>query len=130
MCGNGLLSIGVADMSDLQADNNQQPPSRFPERAPDTHYATDHSFTLQAIMEMQKAIGGISAEIKALSAGQQKFETKLDKMEDSLSTMSKQLYAAGVVMLIALAVGGFIVDKAWDLMAEQIKPKIEDTIKK
>jgi len=117
-------------MSDLQADNNQQPPSRFPERAPDTHYATDHSFTLQAIMEMQKAIGGISAEIKALSAGQQKFETKLDKMEDSLSTMSKQLYAAGVVMLIALAVGGFIVDKAWDLMAEQIKPKIEDTIKK
>lgn len=51
-------------------------------------------------------------------------------MEDSLSTMSKQLYAASVVMLIALAVGGFIVDKAWDLMAEQIKPKIEDTIKK
>lgn len=117
-------------MSDLQIDNNQQPPSHFPERAPDTHYATDHSFTLQAIMEMQKAIGGISAEIKALSAGQQKFETKLDKMEDSLSTMSKQLYAAGVVILIALAVGGFIVDKAWDLMAEQIKPKIEDTIKK
>ena len=117
-------------MSDLQTDNNQQPPSRFPERAPEPHYATDHSFTLQAIMEMQKAIGGISAEIKALSAGQQKFETKLDKMEDSLSTMSKQLYAAGVVIFIALAVGGFIVDKAWDLMDEQIKPKIEDTIKK
>lgn len=58
-------------MSDLQTDNNQQPPSHFPERAPGTHYATDHSFTLQAIMEMQKAIGGISAEIKALSAGQQ-----------------------------------------------------------
>lgn len=69
-----------------------------------------------AIMEMKKEIGSIIADLKTLS----KIESRLDKIDDSLSGISKQLYAAWVVIGIALIVGGFFVDKLWDTAADHI----------
>ncbi|GAB1393341.1 hypothetical protein MASR1M60_15040 [Rhodocyclaceae bacterium] len=80
----------------------------------------DHSFTLQAIMELQKTVGQLSAEIKALAAASEKAAGKLDKIEDKVSGVTHKLYAAGVVITILLVVGGFIINKAWDMAANHI----------
>ncbi len=71
---------------------------------------------MMAIMDMKKELGGISSELRTLS----KIESRLDRIEDSVSAISKQMYAAWVVILIALAIGGFFIDKLWDTAAEHI----------
>lgn len=92
---------------------------------------SDHSFTLQAIMEMQKSIGQLSAEIKTLSIQQDKVSGKFDKLDDKLSgkmekiddklsVVTHKIYAAGVVMAILLVVGGFIINKAWDMAVSHV----------
>lgn len=71
-------------------------------------------------MELQKTVGQLSAEIKALAAASEKAAGKLDKIEDKVSGVTHKLYAAGVVITILLVVGGFIINKAWDMAANHI----------
>lgn len=80
----------------------------------------DHSFTLQAIMELQKSVGQISAEVKALAVASEKIDGKLDKIEEKVSGVTHKLYAAGVVMTILLVIGGFLINKAWDMAASHV----------
>lgn len=71
-------------------------------------------------MELQKSVGQISAEVKALAAASEKIDEKLDKIEEKVSGVTHKLYAAGVVITILLVIGGFIVNKAWDMAASHI----------
>lgn len=80
----------------------------------------DHSFTLQAIMELQKSTGQLTEAVSALRGSVDKFDKKLDKIEEKVSGVTHKLYAATVVLAILVCIGGFIVNKAWDLMAKQI----------
>lgn len=91
----------------------QQPPPPSPHN-PST--PQNHDFVMMAIMEMKKELGGISSDLRTLS----KIESRLDKIEESVSAISKQMYAAWVVIVIALAIGGFFIDKLWDTAAEHI----------
>lgn len=95
-----------------------------------------HDFTLQAIMELQKStgqltesVGGLKASIEAQTANIDKITDKQDQRitlaEAKLTGIEKKLYAAGVVMIILIAVGGFLVDKLWDkAMSELEQPSI------
>lgn len=83
----------------------------------------DHSFTLQAVMELKGSLGELTGTVKSLNASVEALSKKLDKMDDKLSGVTHKLYAAGVVLAIALATGGFLVNKAWDMMAAQIVAK-------
>lgn len=85
----------------------------------------DYSFTLQAVMELQKSTGQLTESINSLRSSVEKQTTKLEKLEDKLSAVTHKIYAAGVVLTILLAVGGFLVNKAWNLMAQQITFKNE-----
>lgn len=80
----------------------------------------DHSFTLQALMELQRSTGELSAAIRSTTDAIEKLDAKVDRLEDKLSGVTHKIYAAGVVLAILVAVGAFVVDKAWDLMATQI----------
>lgn len=73
-------------------------------------------FVMMAIMDMKKELGCISSELKSLP----KIESRLDRIEDSISTISKHLYAAWVVIGISIVVGGFFIDKVWDVAADHI----------
>lgn len=121
-----------------------------PASTPVTHTAThmvDHSFTLQAIMEMQKTIGALSSQLEAISRQNDRIEARLDKaeaklgghmdkleakvgermgkVEESVSDMKRTLFAAGVVLAIAGTVGGFAINKVVDLAIYQLKAKID-----
>lgn len=83
-----------------------------------------HDFTLQAVMEMQKSIGGLETSVKSLNESLTKISGKIDSLETKVSGISHKVYAAGVVLAILIAiggtVGGFIVNKAWDIAFSQV----------
>lgn len=80
----------------------------------------DPAFVWQQLSEIQRVLGTIQEGQKQLANQLEKVESKLDKVEDRVSGVTHKLYAAGVVLTILVAVGGFVVSKAWDLMATQI----------
>ncbi|MDR0672892.1 MAG: hypothetical protein LBF93_04345 [Zoogloeaceae bacterium] len=99
----------------------------------------DHSFTLQAIMELKGSMGKIESAIEAntraiekldvrqerdmgrleAKIGQriEKVDARIDAIEKNLSGVTHKIYAAGVVLFIVLSVGAFFVNKAWDMVA-------------
>lgn len=81
----------------------------------------DHSFTLQSIMEIQKSIGQLTEAVKNLDSSIRQQGDDVRELKEKMSGVTHKLYAAGVLLAIALAIGGFIVDKAWDLVVDQIK---------
>ncbi len=103
-------------------DALDQPPPSFANVAP-PHYQADHSFTLQAVMELQKSNGQLTEAVNSLRTVILKQEAKLDKLDENLSTIKQKLYAAGVVLAIIVTIGGFLINKTWDLLAQQLIPQ-------
>ncbi|RAK01632.1 hypothetical protein [Aliidiomarina maris] len=78
---------------------------------------TDHSFTLQSIMEIQKSVGGLESSIKSLHDKLEKMDSNIcEKVEgvskkhsslsDKVHVLDKKIYAATVIgsLLILAAV--------------------------
>jgi hypothetical protein len=72
----------------------------------------DHSFTLQAIMELQKSTGKLEAAIEANTAALTKLDAKIDKTTDRLetriATLESKVSAISHKVYAAVTVGGFI----------------------
>lgn len=100
----------------------KQEEASSPMMSPPAHVpgGLDPAFIWQQLANIQNSLGSIQEGQRQLATQVEKVETKLDKMEERVSGITHKLYAAGVVLAIALAVGGFAVSKAWDLMAAQI----------
>jgi hypothetical protein len=62
---------------------------------------------MEAMMQMQQSIGELEATVNHLNAASEKHGTKLDRI-------SHIIFAAGVVLTIVLAIGGFLLNKIWD----------------
>ncbi|MDR6984513.1 hypothetical protein J2X32_003157 [Rheinheimera pacifica] len=105
-------SVG-ASTPDSVADREGVTPSHM--------HGGEHSFTIQMIFELQKSMGQLLAKVDALNTNSEKQQDKLDKIEEKLSTVTHKIYAAGVVLAILVVVGGFFVNKAWDMMMLSIK---------
>lgn len=126
LCGTGSsLSLRPIPMGNTVRGRNKaasgadQPPQQLANIPPPPHMV-DHSFTLQAIMELQKSNGQLVEAITSLRGEISRQEAKIDKLDESLSTIKQKVYAAGIVLMIFVAIGGFIINKAWDLLAQQI----------
>ncbi|WP_281647375.1 hypothetical protein [Parendozoicomonas sp. Alg238-R29] len=89
----------------------------------------DHSFTLQAVMELQKSTGQLTSSVESLKDVIEKQDKKITDLESTVTGVSKKIYAATVVLIILVTVGGFIVNKSWDLMVKQITFQQEQNIK-
>lgn len=76
-------------------------------------------------MELHKSTGQLTECVNSLRSAIDSQSAQLEKIEEKVSGVTHKLYAAGVVLTILLMVGGFIVNKAWDLMAQQISFKQE-----
>ena len=88
-------------------DQPSTTPPEIPETPPPPQYPTaDYSFTLQAVMELQKTVGQLTERINVLIG-------RLDSQEKTLISISRNIYAGWIVLLIFVAIGGFLVDKLW-----------------
>jgi len=85
----------------------------------------DHSFTLQAVMEMQRSMGQQTEAINQLGRTINTLDSRTKSVEDELSKVNTRLAIAASILAILLVVGGYIIDKVWDsawvLIADQIK---------
>jgi hypothetical protein len=59
------------------------------------------------MMQMQQTMGELKATVAHLTSASDQQGQKLDRI-------SHRMYAAGVVLAILLAVGGFLLNKVWD----------------
>jgi len=92
---------------------------------PQRYLPHDHSFTLQAIMELQKAMGEVQESVKGLKSGIDGQTGKIEKIQDKLSTVTHTLYAAAAVVTIVVVVLGFAINKAADFWIRQAtKPPV------
>lgn len=64
---------------------------------PSTTPMLDYSFTLQAIMEMQKTLGGLSSDIRHLTDTVKEHDGKIDKL-------SHKVYAATAIVTVLWAI--------------------------
>lgn len=85
-------------------------PERFGETTP-AFGREEHSFTLQAVMEIQKAVGQLTARIDELVK-------KADRQGDKLDSISHQIYAAWAILIVFGIIGGFLVNHLWDPMTK------------
>ena len=88
----------------------------------------NHSFVLQSIMEMQKCMGELTSSIKAMEKSHAKLDDQVERMSEKLSGVTHKIYGATAVMAVLVVIGGFIVNKAWDMMSESIKAQVAPAI--
>jgi hypothetical protein len=82
---------------------------------PPPHVGADHSFTLQAIMDLTKSMGQVVESVNGMSKRVDALSDRIEKLEEKVSSITHKLYAAGIVIAIAVTVGGFVINKASDL---------------
>ena len=96
-----------------RAGSEQVPPTRYPETTPVQYPGSGYDFTLQAVIEMQRTLGEISQSVRDMSGKIEKHEAKLDRI-------SHVIYAAAVVIAIAVSVGAWILNKGADVVIHKI----------
>ncbi len=88
---------------------------------PEQHgHSTTPSVSPQAVMELQKSAGELTGAVNSLKESIDRQEGKIETIEGQLSGLSHKMYAAIVVAGIFVALGGFLFNKAWDLMASNV----------
>ena len=83
------------------AQAGSTPPTEIPEATPPRYPMADYSFTLQAIMELQRSVGGLVEAVNAL-------KSRTEKQAEILDKISHRIYAASVVIAIALPILAFL----------------------
>ena len=93
------------------------PPVSFPEGTPGmTGY--DHSFTLQAVMEMNKTLGGLGEKIDRLRADVDTLGKRLDDNSDKVDKINTKLaWATGIaagIAAVVMVIWGIVGIIPWD----------------
>jgi hypothetical protein len=81
---------------------------------------TDYSFTPQAVMELQKAVGQLTERIDHLVG-------RVDSQGETLQSISRNIYAGWIVLIIFLAIGGFLLDKLWPGITKALEQVSRDS---
>lgn len=127
--GSWLVMAKITPPTNRELD---EAPKSVAQTAPGTGYGFDSSFQLQMMMQIQASIGELKGSVEGLkvttNARLDKIDNKIDALEEKISGLTHKAYAAGVVLLLLLAVGGFILNKGWDLLIQNVS--ITTTVKK
>jgi len=76
-------------------------PSQLPQMTPQDYITSEHSFTLQSVMEMQRTLGQLTQAVTTLTEESKKSSAKLDEI-------SHKVYAAQVTIKVVGSVLGII----------------------
>jgi hypothetical protein len=90
-------------------DTSPQPPQSTPV-APVQHGFQDHSFTLQAIMELQKSVGEMNANLQATKASVDGVKGKVEDLVKWKNMILGGAAAVGVVITILVWAGSKVSD--------------------
>lgn len=97
----------------------------FPVSAPTFAHNSDHSFTLQAVMEMQKSIGTLEASVNNLATQIGSQNQSMNDLKTKIGTIEKNMYAAWIILAVAIVAGGWMLNTAKDFAIMYYKSAIE-----
>lgn len=83
---------------------------------------------LNSIVGLERAVSALSTKVDALIDAQKTASSRLEKAEDKLSGVTHKIYAAGVVLFILVAVGGWVVNASWTLISAIATPAIKEAV--
>jgi hypothetical protein len=96
-------------------------PPEIPETPPPRQYPTaDYDFTLQTVMELQKTVGQLTERINVLIG-------RVDSQDKTLTSISRNIYAGWIVLVIFLTAGGFLIDKLWPGISKLLVRVLQDS---
>ncbi|MNM71063.1 hypothetical protein D3C81_827160 [compost metagenome] len=107
-------------------------PSSLPTGTPQQFGMPDHSFTLQAIMELQKSCGALTAKLDSLSgqidrmeqtikSDANRFDDKLDDVDQSVRDVETRIKIGTKVAYILFAMLVAVVGVGWTLTQDAFK---------
>lgn len=104
-------------------------PITMPQGNPSSAAPFDHSFTLQAVMELQKTVAVLGEKIDRMSADTRAIESKVDGVEgkvDKLSHWQSRLLGGAAVLVVVITILWTVVNLVpWDRI--KIEPKVAST---
>jgi len=100
-------------------------PTNLPKTPPQEYVLPEHSFILQAIMEMQKAIGKLTQAVETLTEDSRKNGAKLDDISHKVYAAQVTIKIVGGILSI---IGGVVLVFFWKIWAI-IAPLIELKLK-
>lgn len=106
-----MMTSARSKKASADQDSTPQPAQSTPN--PIGYGGPDHSFTLQAIMELQKSFGQVNSNLEAMKAS---LDSTKSKVEDLVGWKNKILGGAAVLGFVFAALGALIV-KASDYIA-------------
>lgn len=103
-------------------DNTSTPPHQ-PESTPRS-FGGNNEWVLKAVADMSSSIGSLQQSVNDVEKTLTRIENRLEKVDDKVCSMDKKMYAAGVIVFLIVAVGGFITHKAVDFGMVMAKESI------
>ncbi|MFU8789879.1 MAG: hypothetical protein ACNA7G_12690 [Methylobacter sp.] len=101
------------DTGNPSSSGSAEVPRDFP-NVPPSSPMIDHSFTLQAVMEMQRSIGQLTEAINQLGRSVDTLDNRTKSVEEEVSKVNTRLAIAAAILALLLVAGGYVIDKVWD----------------
>jgi len=79
---------------------------------------------MQALVDLKVAVVAMDTSIKALTEQISELKTDHGKSKSKLTNIEKQIYGATAVVVMVMAVGGFLANKAIDFGLDMAKKSV------
>lgn len=88
------------------------PPS-LPETTPGPYPGSDYSFTLQGVFELKGSVSKLEGTVEHLTAA-------VEEQKTTLNGVQRLLWIATGAVIVASAITGFFLSKAWDMLDQSL----------
>jgi hypothetical protein len=102
-------------------DQEDVVPDSMPETPRPRPAQPGHDFTLQAVMEMQRTLGGVTEKIDALSG-------KLEKVADKLSDVEMAVHAVKIGAIVAGAILTIVGGVLWWAIGDRVTAAVHNAL--
>ncbi|MBU4233509.1 MAG: hypothetical protein KJ822_17770 [Proteobacteria bacterium] len=100
-------------------------PTNLPKTPPQEYVLPEHSFTLQAIMEIQKSIGKLTQAVETLTEDSKKNGVKLDDISHKVYAAQVTIKVVGGILSVISGVVLVLFWKFWAIIAPLIELKLK-----
>lgn len=103
-------------MSNKKNSTNPQQPETTPRSI-----APDGNWLMTAINDLNGSMRALEQSIQGVQEKVKSIEQKLDKVDEKVCGIDKKVYAAGAIIVLIVAVGGFLTHKLTDYLIDTAK---------
>jgi hypothetical protein len=106
--------------SDRDKDKTATTPKEFAVTTPPQTPMLDHSFTLQAVMEMQKTLGELGVKIDRAIDDIKSQVAKVDEIRHQASFIKGGLAASVVFITFIIGIASWVLNAKWDAILNAV----------